>query len=379
MSRGFEVRPGPGRHEVQAYFRPAVRTGMRPAWPPAARVAQRGVALLELMVAAVLAVLLAAWGAGYWVERAESVRSIAVGTWLAEVGKALSHMMESEFVGLADPAAALKHPYANRQAPTVQELKRFGYLPASFPERSAWASGVEMRIWRQGECPAGAGCMVQALAYLPLAASRPPADMTQRASALAQLAGRGGMIWPHEPARMRGALFDIANPLPEGTRIPIGAVGVYYALDAARLGEFVRRRDLRDPDLQGNLSVAGQTDIAGSLRAAGRLEAGEYVQLEGRARVAAACRPNGLLAREESGSGLLLCANGQWQFAALGSFGGVYSSHERFGCRGTLVNPLTGGCSCPAGFRADRISVMQPSDDYSAQIDFYLCQRAAGG
>lgn len=339
---------------------------------------QRGVALLELIVAAAVAVLLAAWGAGYWVDRAESVRSAAAGAWLAEVGKAVSHMLESEFSGLADPSAALKHPYGNRQAPTLQELKRFAYLPAGFPERSVWQTGAEIRIWRQGECPAGGGCLVQALVYLPLAASRPPADMTRRAGALAQLDGRGGMVWPHEPARIRGAVFDIPNPLPEGTRLPAGAVGVYYALDAARLGEFVRMRDTRDPSLQGNLSVAGQTDIAGRLRASGRLEAGEYLQLEGSARMAAACRPNGLLARDERGAGLLLCANGQWQIAALGGFGGIYSWQERFGCRIGKANPMTGACSCPAGFLPSLINSVATHDDYATQIHTYLCQRAGG-
>lgn len=123
------------------------------------RAAQRGVALLELMVAAAVAVLLAAWGAGYWVDRAESVRSAAVGAWLGEVGKAISQMLEDEFAGLADPLVSLKHRYANRLAPTIAELKQSGYLPAAFPEQSAWGWGQtygygarEVVLTRLGAC-----------------------------------------------------------------------------------------------------------------------------------------------------------------------------------------------------------------------------------
>ncbi|CAM3966195.1 hypothetical protein EV679_1415 [Kerstersia gyiorum] len=339
------------------------------------RAAQRGVALLELMVAAAVAVLLAAWGAGYWVDRAESVRSAAVGAWLGEVGKAISQMLEDEFAGLADPLASLKHRYANRLAPTIAELKQSGYLPAAFPEQSAWGVGADIRIWRQGSCPDTAGCMLQAMAYLPLAASRPPVDMTRRADALAQLQGRGGMTWPHRPERMRGALFDVPNPLPDGTRLPAGTVGVYYALDATRLGEFVRMRDTRDPSLQGNLSVAGRTAVMGTLRAAGRVEADEYLKLGGQAGQGGACAEAGLLARDVQGGGLLLCANGRWQHSAAGGFGGMYSLSDRFGCRGTLLNPMTGQCSCPAGFRAIHVSVLKPNNDRGEEVSVYLCQR----
>lgn len=339
---------------------------------------QRGVALMELLIAAALAVLLAVWGAGHWMERAEGARSAAAGSWLDEVGSAMFRMLESEFSGLVNPLTPTSQPYTNRYAPAVAELKRAGYLPQAFPQRPPWGGEAVLRIWRQAGC-AATDCMVEAIAYVPPAFGANPADLTRPAAALEMLRGRGGAAWPQTPGRIRGATFDVPNPLPDGTRVPVGAAAVYYSLDATRRNQFVRIRDDRDPSLQGDFSVAGKAVVAGGLRAGGRLEAQEYVRLGGSARVGGACQAAGLLARSEDGSGLLLCTNGSWQYGMAGGFGGMYFLHNTYGCQladqSSGANPMTGRCDCPAGFRAYFINNYKPDETRSQHVSVYACQR----
>lgn len=331
---------------------------------------QAGFALLELTLAVALAGMLLVWGANRLVHRIDDAAGQAAGVWMLELKRGLDNMLRQHFDSLAEGAPALgangQPLYADLLAPSLAELKAHGHLPATFPENGALGASVNIRILRDARCP-GEGCRLDALAYgarpVLLADGSAP-DLMRLGAAIEAAGGYGGSA---TPARVRGANFDFPNPpAPAMPALPPGTLAVWAGFGAADYDLYVRRHDTRNPDLRGDLSVAG------SLSTEGRLHAGEYLALGGVAVAGAACPDGaGLIARSAKG-GLLDCRGGVWT-AAQGSFGGAYALNSSKGCaQSSSPNPLTGTCSCPRGHTAVRVAQGLWSEDGSATVG-YVC------
>jgi len=215
--------------------------------------------------------------------------------------------------------------------------------------------GAQVQIVRGAACP-GPACRLDALVYTdkPLlqAASGLP-DLMRMAALLGAAGGYGGAVWMDAPARLRGANFDFPNPLIPGLPVlPTGTLALWSGLDSAAHERYVRMQDARNPDLRGDLSVAGQ------MRSGGRLGSGEYLALEAVAVAGDWCGQAGLFSRSAQGE-LLSCRNRVWT-ADISRFGGAYSTNNRYGCAHysgvSTANPQTGNCSCPSGFAAVIVS-----------------------
>ncbi|MBO1110719.1 prepilin [Bordetella petrii] len=332
---------------------------------------QAGFALLELTLAVAVASMILIWGANRLVHQVDDAASRAAGVWMLELKRGLDNMLRQHFDSLAEGVPALGANglplYADPLAPRLAELKAHGHLPAAFPESGALGEGVAIRILRDARCP-GAGCRLDALAYgagpVLLADGSAP-DLMRLSAAIEAAGGYGGAA---TAARVRGANFDFPNPPePAMPALAPGTLAVWAGFGAADYDLYVRRRDTRDPDLQGGLSVAG------ALSSAGRLHTGEFLSLGGVAVAGTACPGGaGLVARSANG-GLLDCRGGVWT-AMQGSFGGAYALNRLLGCghSASSANPVTGACSCPRGYAAVLVSKGLWADNGSTTFS-YVC------
>lgn len=335
-------------------------------WP-----GQHGFSLPGLVVALALSAMAAIWASGQVVQRIEDAAARAAGVWLTQIRLAVVEVLARHSAVLAKgdvPRSEKGDPlFADPLAPTVGELRGVGLLPADFPERSAMGFAAQIRIARSQACP-GERCRVDGLVYsaTPLikTGTQSP-DLTGIAAVIEAAGGYGGAVWPASPGLVRGAAFSFANPLASGgPAYAPGTLALWAGTGAGGLDldRYVRVRDTRDPQLQGELSVASSAQVGSYLKVGARASAGQQCGVA-----------NGTVATSEQGE-LLTCQSQVWAPAS-GGFGGAYSLNFPFGCNRTMVNPRTGACSCPGGYTAVAVSGRDDWNEAMGRTTGYVCVR----
>lgn len=236
--------------------------------PKSFRRQQGGYTLLEIQIGLlVLSIVYMLVELPAMVRGVERTFATAVGQYVMQIGAAVDSYQRSNWSRLNSATPAVTG-FANPLQPTVAELIGARFLPSSFPLNAPRAMPVKARIDRSG-CP-GASCALVSYAYVdaPFTVGRtgqtPRYDLAQ--VAVDAMGGRGGMSNARDDSVIAGPAFNVPNPV---TGKP-GAVVMFAAyLDSAVYNQFVTIRDTRDPDLQGNLSVAKDLAIAGNSNVAG--------------------------------------------------------------------------------------------------------------
>lgn len=341
----------------------------------AARLPQLGFSLPGLVVALALSAMAAIWASGQVVQRIEDAAARATGAWMTQIRLAVVELLARHAAVLAKgeaPRSEKGDPlFADPLAPTVGELRGVGLLPADFPDRSAMGFAAQIRIVRPQACP-GERCRVDGLLYsdtpLVKTGTQSP-DLTGIAAVIEAAGGYGGAVWPASPGLVRGAAFSFANPLASGgPAYAPGTLALWAGAGAGGLDpdRYVRIRDTRDPQLQGDLSVASSAQVGSYLKVGARASAGQQCGFA-----------NGTMATSEQGE-LLTCQSQMWGPAS-GGFGGAYSVNYPLGCyhfSGTsTANPRTGACSCPAGYQAVIVSAGGKWTEMEGWTTGYVCVR----
>ncbi|NYT61338.1 prepilin-type N-terminal cleavage/methylation domain-containing protein [Alcaligenaceae bacterium] len=335
---------------------------------------QHGFALLELMITAILATLLAVWASNTLVNRISDASAQAHAAWMLVLQKSVHDYIQAHAGVLmhADHVAAMgQQGYADWAAPTLPELKAGGLLSSGFPESAFPGGGASVRLIRHGECP-GPTCRVEALVYgnkpfLHAASLQVNEQMVAQWLMAAQ--GWGGSVTRHRPDRVSGAAFDIPNPPVAGSVLPPGTVAL--AITSGQLGllDFLRVGDTRDPSFAGNATVRGNISTQGNL------QAGQYLHLGAQAMLDGSCPDDTAVARDVKG-GLLICQDGFWRSASR-TGGGGFSMNMLYGCTtragAPTVNPVTGACSCPSTSTAVLISDSGPQAFPEGRTLGFLC------
>ncbi|GAA0523365.1 type II secretion system protein [Pigmentiphaga daeguensis] len=229
---------------------------------PAARAArQRGWTLIELAIAASIAMVLAVLAGSRLVREVDDAAAQATGTYLLAIKGAMDGYLVRHYDALAGgaPVAGVAQAFA----PTLAELREAGLLQRGFPDRTPFNQAVAIRVERSGSCP-GTGCRVDALVHTATPLRAPGAsepDPGILAQVVMATAGYGAAAYPDQPALMRGATHVLPNPLGATA----GVVGALASLDTTLFQQFVRMRDSRNPDLQGSLDVRGGVRLHDSL------------------------------------------------------------------------------------------------------------------
>lgn len=354
--------------------RPARFMRGRP-WAATGRWRQRGFSLPGLVVALALSAMAAIWASGQMVQRIEDSAARAAGVWLTQIRLAVAEVLARHFAILAKgevPRSEQGAPlFVDPFAPTVGELRGLGLLPADFPDLSAMGFSAQVRIARSPACP-GERCRMDGLVYsaAPLVKMGTQSlDLTGIAAVIDAAGGYGGAVWPAAPGLVRGAAFSFANPLVPGepTYMP-GTLALWAGTGAGGLDmdRYVRIRDTRDPQLQGELSVAASAQVGSYLKVGARASAGQPCSVA-----------NGTVATSEQGE-LLTCQSQVWAPAS-GGFGGAYSFNIPYGCYDTrgkqTPNPRTGACSCPGGYTPVVVSERGDWRETAGVTTGYVCVR----
>ncbi|MGX5659128.1 hypothetical protein ACWKWV_05325 [Castellaniella ginsengisoli] len=338
-----------------------------------ARRVQRGSLLLEFMVAAVLALLMAVWAGHEWAQRARALQARSLAAWMDVAREASEAFLARHAADLADAGAAdalAGQGYADWTAPRWDELRAAGLLAEGWQARGPLRRTLGLRVIREGECP-GASCRVWALAHARPALSTPAGAVDEALVAewLQAAEGRGLVVWPHRPGFLGGAGLRVPVPEEGDADWAPGVVALVARVSSGQgngvgpgdTDAYLRVRDTRDPDFQGDVTAQGV--VRGGVRLAAR----DSLQLERGWGVGEACAPEGILGRVREGVGMLACRQGTWSLVARPA-GGGYMLNSRRGCvnamGGTSANPVTGACACPTGYIMAQVaesgSVMAP-------------------
>lgn len=332
---------------------------------------QRGFALIELMVAALIATLLAVWASEVMVRRTQEASAEAAAVWMQAVRLSAERYISRHADSLRQApqlADAGIEGVADAAAPGLEELKQQGMLASGFPEAHGRDLQVAVRVLRSGDCP-GDECRLDALIYSTRALDKVLAGRSHEgllAYWLMAAGGKGGVVSYADPGQLKGAAFALPNPpLPGMPVLDSGTVALMVGLGGAFSYPWLKVGDTRNPDFGADVSVAGNVVSNEAVRAQGSLWLGE------RAYAGAMCPENGLIVREHYG-GLLVCRSYQWVSAG-GRGGGGYSVNTVSGCVAMAANPVTGLCSCPAGYTVVLIADSGPKADAEGRTRGYLC------
>lgn len=336
---------------------------------------QGGFALLELVVAVLIATLLAIWAAGTLVNKIDEAAAQASAAWMLSIKKAAQAYIErydGQIKSAIQADALGDRGYSNWAAPALKELKADKLLSAGFPEQSAYGLGVAIIVMRGDTCP-DAACRLDVLIHSrkPFSARRTAhVDEQMIARWLMAAQGWGGAVTVSQADRIAGAAFSLPNP-PVATMaaLPPGTVAMAITWEQMAHIDYLQVGDSRDPDFQGLATVKGDIVSQGSV------SAGQYVHVGAQEQASTACSHEGAIARERYG-GLLVCRSRRWRSAG-GGGGGGFLKNTLYGCSlaggVSTANPVTGSCTCPLDHEAVLISDSGPHGAPDGRTRGYLC------
>ena len=146
--------------------------------------------------------------------------------------------------------------------PTVAELAAMGYLPAGWTAAASNLNAAPYVI-AFARVPIGcspSACNVEGIVVLdgPIRAGAADSDGAVIGPILTRIGADSGVSLPTDPRHIQGFgnTWRADNPVAGQ---PAGVVAVRVGTTSSSLGQFIRIGDTRDPNLQGNLSVTGNT------------------------------------------------------------------------------------------------------------------------
>ncbi len=146
--------------------------------------------------------------------------------------------------------------------PRVDQLTAMGYLPPGWTATASSLNGAPYAIAFK-RVPAGcatAACDIEGHVVVtgPIRSGADTSDGAVIGPILVRLGADSGVSLPTDPTRIVGFgnTWSLDNPVPGQ---PAGVVAVRVGTASSGFGQFVRVGDTRDPRLQGDLTVAGNT------------------------------------------------------------------------------------------------------------------------
>lgn len=241
------------------------------------RAAQAGVLMLEVSLALIIAAL-AAYGTVREMVRTQAMQvAISEADTLGLYRQALQDFVDENYGALQfglpitrnGVTLAPGNGLGQTLQPSVSNLRNMGYLNAGFSDLTLVVDGGAFRnvIERQPSGCVDNACNIVGLAYISLPVTirgTTASNSLVVGQMLARLGGLGGASIEGSAANVTGAgaAWNWPNPVA-GT--PAGVMGARFGFGSSTFAGYVRMNDTRDPNLQGNLTVAGSTTIKTNL------------------------------------------------------------------------------------------------------------------
>ena len=147
-------------------------------------------------------------------------------------------------------------------SPSIGQLVAMGYLPPGWTATTSTLNNAAYAV-TFNRIPAGcvaAACNIEGHVVLmgPLRSGPVDTDGAVIGPILARLGADSGVSLPMDPSHILGFgnTWSLVNPVAGQ---PAGVVAVRIGTASSAFGSFIRIGDTRDPNLQGNLTVAGNT------------------------------------------------------------------------------------------------------------------------
>ncbi|MBS0454181.1 MAG: type II secretion system protein [Proteobacteria bacterium] len=243
-----------------------------------ARSSQRGFTLVELIVTLSIAAMLAVYAQARIAKESEEQIARAAGSFIRQVAGAAEQHALTHFDDLANGSDIPST--SNDIAPTIAELVAEGLLPSGFPTAPGTLptrQSLRVDVVKMA-CP-GASCNVitTVCTTTGVTLGRPDVRYDLAQVMVDQQDGTGGLSSYTTPAVIRGPSLNMANP---NGAVP-GTVCASATLNTAMFQQFVRVRDPRNPDLQGDLSAVGNLAINGTSSLTGEVSTGANIRVAG--------------------------------------------------------------------------------------------------
>jgi hypothetical protein len=220
---------------------------------------QRGFTLVELIIAVSISALLAVYAQSALMKQAEESLATASGTYLSTLANATQQLVLVRWNDYSQGLAVAG--YANPLEPTIAELTAGAYLNAGFPPSMPTRQTATVSVVTSN-CP-GATCRldIQACTTGPVNLGGGPARLDLASTMVSAQNGNGvqTLNLPVGGYRLIGPKMNIPSPFGTVEGIVCGTSMV----DTTLYNTFVKINDTRDPNLQGNLTVAGSTNLNG--------------------------------------------------------------------------------------------------------------------
>lgn len=203
---------------------------------------------------------------------------------------------EENYTALQSGAAVTKNGYTINPGtaigqtynPAIADLIGLGYLAAGFSVQGSFSNGQDPGTYRFSlqrtpvGCElvaSGASCDIKGFTYLdqPIrAAGSTEPDGPAISAMAAKLGGNAGFTLLPNATQIIGpnGVWPEPNPVSGS---PSGVIAARFGFGSSGLGQFVRLNDSRDPNLQGNLSVAGTAAVGGDLTGRGNIGTSDNV------------------------------------------------------------------------------------------------------
>ncbi len=300
----------------------------------AQRHGQQGQALVEWMIVATLAIMTAVWAASEFAHKAEQAAVQGYAHWLQSVAGAVSDALKHEDASTYPTAGVFGPMQMGVLAPVepwLGRLKQGGWLSGALAVKPKMPYEVKLvRLNTTGSCDDGK-CPVSVLV---LAIPRPGSQPVHPSAMFEALDGQGLAVTDLAPDRLKGASYQLPNPLAQGLDLPVGTVGL-LAWRSDRPPPYVRLHESRRVTLAAGAQLGRLATADGS------------------------CHPDGLVMVGPDGK-LRVCRQGRWD--------SVSQEHDHV--RACLPQPHLNSvvyalfrssalwsvfgrepdCNCPAGF-----------------------------
>lgn len=228
----------------------------------------RGFTLIELIIGISISAVLAVIANRMLAEASQESLARGSGSYLSVATEALGAQLMLRFPAYAinpapiDPGTGLPmvSGFANPARPTLAELIAAGRLRAGFPATTPTRQTLRFDVITTN-CP-GPTCQITGLACTttPVNFGEPDPRWDMVTAMYEEQRGRGAQATMGNPGTINGPTG--AFPNPNGNMAGV-VCGVTQMVDFALFDQYVRIRDTRDPDLRGNLTVAGTVTVGG--------------------------------------------------------------------------------------------------------------------
>lgn len=186
---------------------------------------------------------------------------------------------------------------AQSLSPTVAQLIGMNYLNAGFSNTTLLVDGGSYQnvIRRDPVGCVTIACNIEGLAWITVPFFERGTAFTNGpiiGQMLTRLGGFGGTSIEGSTANITGTGASWTQPNPVAGN-PAGVVAARFGFSSAAFMNYIRINDLRDPDLFGPLTVAGDTRLKSNLQVDGTLKVDGATQLVGNAQLDGTLTTNG--------------------------------------------------------------------------------------